>query len=113
MWPAHLEVSSETPPENQSAGQAGETAGVSQAHCTPQPQPLCSSLLSLSSFPLDAPHDGGLSTTHGAVSLLWLFPPGVGSKLEQGTRVNRARGGAHVPAGGLHPSPAPPGWAHV
>ena len=80
---------------------------------TPNPLPLCSSLLSLSSFPSDVPHDGGLSTTHGAVSLLWLFPPGVGSKLEQGTRVNRARGGAHVPAGGLHPSPAPPGWAHV
>ena len=32
----------------------------------PNPPPLCSSPLSLSSFPLDAPHDGGLSTTHGA-----------------------------------------------
>lgn len=46
VWPAQLEVSAEMPPQNQSAGQAGETAGVSRAHRTPLTLclsvPLCS-----------------------------------------------------------------------
>lgn len=48
------------------------------------------------------PPTTGCSAPQGkaAVSTLWLFPPGVGSRLEQGTGADRASGGAHCPARG-------------
>ena len=61
------------------------------------PFPLCSQC---PASPWMPPMTGCSAPRKAAVSPLWLFPPGVGSRLEQGTGANRARGGAHSPARG-------------